>query len=430
MTGLCHRRLCVGIAAAVAAFGVWKYAPGTWLDRSGFMTVVDGVANPPFFVSGSGGHVSPWQLRTFSSNSKPDKRQAPVIVSLGDDVDGIFQSSPLAPVDFAVVLRNFQRLGANKAATAAVLAWEVPDPSGLLALEKCLDRFESLVMAAPLSRGAVSSIMPPSFRRASVPLAAIHGDVNALPIVNRIALPGVVLGGEAMLAGFSVLESEDSSRYAPLLAQWGDRVVFSFSLLTVLQRLNLSISGVEVRLGESLKLSADGPIVRIDKYGRLAAPLQPLAAYAEISAEDLIDGGEDLFPKQAPDPVILRDDRTAAETATREFSRMLSSTIAALACDDGLSRLHPYPRLRLGWEISILLAYIILLTVICGASSFVRGLGFIALVGVCLSAQWIAVGMVSVWLPGLAILSAIAAAVIAGNFSVWYQSRRRLDQQA
>lgn len=430
MTGLLHRRLCVGIAAVVAALGVWIYAPGTWLDRVGFMTVVDGFANPPFFVSGLGGHASPWRLQTFSSNSKPDKRRAPVIVSLGDDVDGIFQSSPLAPVDFAVVLRNFQRLGANKAATAAVFAWEVPDPSGLLALEKCLDRFESLVMAAPLSRGAVSSIMPPSFRRSSVPLATIHGDVTVLPIVNRIALPGVLLGGEATLAGFSVLESEAPSRYAPLLAQWGDRVVFSFSLLTVLQRLNLSISDVEVRLGESLKLSAAGPIVRIDEYARLASPLHPLAAYAEISAEDLIDGGDNLFPKQAPDPVILRDDRTAAETSTREFSKMLSATIAALACDDGLSRLHPYPRLRLGWEIGILLVYIILLTVICGAPSFVRGLGFIALVGVCLSAQWIAVGMASVWLPGLAVLAAISAATIAGNFSAWYQSHHRLDQQA
>ncbi len=403
------------LLSAAAGFGAWRTVPGTDLDRAAFAAVASGFANPPLFVSGQGTRAAPWRLRSFSSESKTDRRQAPVIVSLGDDLEGFFQASPPAPVDLAVVLTNFQRLGAKKAATAAVLAWETPDPIGLAALEKSLDRFDSLVMAAPLSRGAVASPMPPAFRRASIPLAAIHGESSVLPVVNRVPLPGVILGGEMTAAGFSVLESEAPARFFPLMARWEDRVVFAFPLLTVLQRLNLPVDGVEARLGEYLKLSPAGPIVAIDEFGRLAVPLKPISAYAEISAEALIDGGGDLFPKQAPDPVILRDDRSAAEPATRAFSRNLSATIAAIASDEGLDHASEFPRLSRDWEIGILAFVAVVLTVFCGVADFARCLIALALAGVCLAAQWIGFGIASVWLPGVPVLAAILASLVVAR---------------
>ena len=416
MTGPLHRQLRVLLISAAVALGAWWFFPGTGWDRAAFKAVVSGFVNPPLFVSGKGTRAAPWKVQAFSSDSKPDKRQAPVIVSLGDDLDGFFQNSPPAPIDLAVVLTNFQRLGAKKAATAVVLAWETPDPIGLAALEKSLDRFESLVMAAPLSRGAVASSMPPAFRRASIPLTGVQGDASALPVVNRIPLPGVVLGGASTTAGFSVLESESPAKFAPLLARWEDRVVFSFPLLAVLQRLNLPTAGIEVRLGEYLKLGPAGPLVPIDDYGRLSVPLKPISAFVEISAEAVIDGGDELFPKQAPDPVILRDDRTAAEPATRAFSKMLSATVAALASDEGLAHASIYPRLAWGWEIGILACVAALLAAFSGAAESARHVGAAALAGVILCAQWITLGMASVWLPGLPLLAAILAAVVAAKF--------------
>ncbi len=412
MNGPLQRRLWVLLASAAAAFGVWKMVPGSDWDRSAFAAVAGGFANPPVFISGQGTFANPWTLRTFSGHSKPDKRQAPVIVSLGDDLAGFFQSSPPAPIDLAVVLTNFQRLGAKKAATAAVLAWEAPDAIGLTALEKSLDRFESLVMAAPLSRGTVASPLPPAFRRASIPLKAVQGDGSALPQVNRIPIPGIVLGGETAAAGFSALEAESPARFPPLMARWEDRVVFSFPLVTVLQRLNLPPEGIEVRLGEYLKLSAAGPIVPIDPYGRLALPLKVISAYAEISAEALIDGGDGLFPKHAPDPVILRDDRSAAEPTTRAFSRNLSAVIAAIASEDGLATPREFRRLARDWEIGILAGVVVVLTALGSAGSFTRHLGAFLLAGACIAAQAMAFGLASVWLPGVAVLAAVVAMVI------------------
>jgi hypothetical protein len=412
VTGSFHRRLRALLISA-AALVVWMVVPGTGWDRAAFATVASSFVNPPLFVSGQGTRADSWKLRAFSSESKLDRRNAPVIVALEDDPEGFFQSSPPAPVDLAVIFTNFHRLGVQKAASAAVLAWETPDPIGLAALEKSLARFDSLVLAAPLSRGAAASSMPPAFRRASISLAAIQGDPSSLPVVNRIPIPSVILGGESALAGFSVLEAEAAGEFPPLLARWEDRVVFGFPLLTVLQRLNLPIDGVEVRLGEYLMLSPTGPIVPIDDYGRLAVPLRSLRGDAEISAEALIDGGDDLFPKQAPAPVILRDDRSAAEPSTRTFSRNLSAVVAAIASDAGLAEVREYPRLAPVWEIEFLAVFVVVLTLLCGAADFTRRLGFLLLAGVCLSVQWIALGIASVWLPGLAVLAAILAALVA-----------------
>ena len=400
---------------SAAALAVWRVAPATSWDRAAFETVASSFVNPPLFVTGQGTAAEPWKLRAFSSESKLDPRNAPVIVALEDDTEGFFQSSPPAPIDLAVIFTNFQRLGAKKAATAAVLAWESPDAIGLAALEKSLGGFDSLVLAAPLSRGAIAAAMPPAFRRASISLAAIRGDGSSLPVVNRIPIPGVILGGENARAGFSVLEAEASGGFTPLLARWEDRVVFAFPLLTVLQRLNLPTDGVEIRLGEYLKLSADGPIIPIDDSGRLATPLKPIRGFAEISAEALIDGGDDLFPKQAPDPVILRDDRSAAEPATRAFSQNLSAVIAAIASDEGLGEVRESRRLGEVWEIVFLAVFVIILTLLCGAADFTRRLGFLLLAGVSVAAQWIALGMAWVWLPGLTVLAAILVALVASQ---------------
>lgn len=398
------------LAAAASAYACWRSLPGTAIDRAAFTAVARGFANPPLFISGTGSHVSPWNLRTFAAENLADKRQAPLIVSLGDDRDGFFQSSPPSPIDLAVILTNCQRLGARQTATAVVMAWDAPDPIGLAALDKAIGRFDSLVMAAPLSRGAVPEPMPAAFRNASVPLDSVRGDASALPMVNRIPLSGVILGKAHTAAGFQTLDSEPISKWVPLLARWEDRVVFAFPLLCVLQRLDLPVTGVAIRMGESIRLGPNGPIVPIDRFGRLAVPLKPLAPFAEIPAESLIDGGEGIFPPQAPQPVVLRDDRSAAEPATRAFSQQLPAIIAALASDSGLSPAYDYHRLQPNRELVALLLVALALTAFCALPVFPRHIAFLTTTGACLVAQALAAGTAHLWLPGLPALAAIACA--------------------
>ena len=414
MSGSFQRRFWVLLASAVVAAGAWKFLPGSGLDRAVFAKVAGGFAEPTPFVEGQGSHAVPWKIWS-SAETQANPWQDPVVVSLRDDTEGFFQASPHAPIDLAVILKNLRRLGVKHASTAAVLAWDAPDPIGLAALETALAGFDSLVMATPLSRGPVAMAMPPAIRRASIPLADVRGDPAALPVVNRIPVPGVILAAENSMAGFSVIESEPVSGFPALIARWEDRVVFSFPLLAVLQRLDLPPAGLEIRMGEYLKLGPDGPLIPIDSYGRLAVPRPEISPVAGISAESLIDGGDGIFPPQAPEPVILRDDRTSAEQATQAFSQQLMATLAALASERGIASSHAYPRLVVEWEIGILAAVVCGLTLGCGMVNLPRKAAVFALVVAVCVGQWIWLEIASAWLPGLPVLAAILATMIVSR---------------
>ena len=411
MSGLIHPRLRLPLCAALAALAGWHFLPGSAIDHAFFRLVARGQANPPFFISGNGSFTKPWQLRTFASVQRPDTGSAPLIVSLGDDAGGFFQSSPPSPIDMAVILTNFQRLGANKAATAAVLAWDAPDPIGLAALDKVLGRFDSLVMATPLTRGAVAEPMPEAFRNASLPLSHVQGDITALPVVNRIPLTGVILGRENTRAGFQSIDFEAASRFPSLLARWEDRVVFAFPLLVALQRFDLPLEGMEIRPGEYLKLAPQGPVVPLDRFGRMTSAPGDLSPYAEIAAELLIDGGDELFPKQAPQPVILRDDRSAAEPATRRFSKQLPATIAAIASDTSLAPARTFARFTFCQEIVLLAVWIAAITVVTGMTAFARQIAYGALAAFVIVVHFMAAAN-DVWLPALGAFAALAVASV------------------
>jgi hypothetical protein len=308
-----------------------------------------------------------------------------------------------------------RRLGANEAATAAVFAWDEPDPIGLMALDKAIKRFDSLIMAAPLSRGAVPESMPPAFRQASIPLKRIHGDSSLLPVVNRIPLPGIILGRENTSAGFQTLDSEPEARFPPLIARWDDRAVFSFALLAAIQRLGRSPDDLEIHLGEYLKLGPTDPIVPIDPYGRLAVELKPVAPTLRIPAEELIDAPEDLLPKDAPGPVILVDERGNAEPATRVFSKFLPSLISTLVSDQSLTPSRAYPRLNSKGELALLVSLSLILGFSSGLPRFARNISLLLIAGVLPAAQYIAAGTAGIWLPGMAAIAALAAAVLTAG---------------
>jgi hypothetical protein len=407
-----QRRFWILLLAGIAGVGCWWALTKTDAERVVFRAVIRGFANPPFFVTGNGSHETPWTLRTLATVPKIDSGKAPVVVSIGDDPDGVFESSPPSPTDFAVVLKNLQRLGAKNAAIAAVLAWEKPEPMDLKGLELVLDDFDMVIHAAPLSRGTVRQAMPPAFRAAALRPTAIQGDLAGLPIVNRVAIPDVIFGGEGALAGFSTLDDADSgSGKTPMLARWeeDDRVVLAFPLLAVLARFDLPVDGIRVRLGEFLELGPKGPVIPIDRNGCLALPPKPVPFRADVSAESLIDGEPEIFPA-APGLIVLVDEQSTTSLATRRFSEELGSAIASISSDAGLGPPSSYPRLAPEWE-RIMIAVVALgLAWWLGMPRFTRQVGLGVMLALCVAAPWLGVGLAQLWLPGLPLAAAIVAA--------------------
>lgn len=420
MAGPLHFRLWILPVSAAAALAAGVYLPGTRIDRLAFTGAARGIANPPFFVSGGGKPGDPWQLRTMAA-APAEIEAAPAVVAMGDDPEGFFQSSPAAPIDIAVVLRNFQRLGADKAAVGLVLAWDEPDPIGLAALDKVLAGFDSLVMCAPLGRGAVPEPLPAAFRNASLAADGIDG-AQALPIVNRIPLSGVILG-ETAAAGFQSLESEPATGALPLLARWDDRVVLAFPLLAAMQRLGVPPGQLEIRLGKFLRLGADGPVLPIDAQGRIARSSLRQPDAPAVAARDMIDRSEPLV--SGGEPVLFRDDRSAADDGTRRFSATLVPAVATLASPDGLSESARYPRLRETTEWIVLGCLALLATAAAGPRGMARWVLLSLLAAGVTIAQLLGFGAFGTWLPGLPALAAVAAAAMASLLPV-----RRISQPA
>jgi hypothetical protein len=250
----------------------------------------------------------------------------------------------------------------------------------------------------------------------------LHGDLTLLPVVNRIPLPGVILGGGNTVAGFQSLESEQTAKFPPLLARWEDRVVFAFPLLAVMHQLGHPLDEMEIRLGEFMKLSPQGPTVPIDRYGRLAIPLTATSPRAEVPAEALIDGDESLFPKSPAGPIILRDDSSASEPATRRFSKSLPAMISAIGSDAGITSARAYHRPGLGWEVGWILAAALSPFMLGGLSSFPKNIAYLLLVGATLVAQVIAAGSAWIWLPGIPVLVALIMARILQKTEVMPES--------
>lgn len=409
MQAILKRRSTPPLLIAGAALAAFLLLSGSKIERLALEWCVRGFANPPFFVEETGKGV--WLLRTVNVRPTLDPAHTPPLVSLGEDPDRVFQTSPPSPIDLAVILNNFRRLGADRAAIAAVLAWDAPDPIGLAALDRTLAGFESLVMAAPLGRGPVAGTMPQAFREASVPLTAIHGESGRLPIVNRVPLDHAILGGDNTWAGFQFLENTGgAARFPPLMARWEDRVVFAFPLLATMRELGVTPDELEIRPGEFLRLGTGGPVVPIDTFGRMTATPPSGRGLPAIPAADLIDAADDLFAETPEKPPVLRDDRAGAEAPTRAFSATFPAVMTVIASDAGLAPARAIRRRGAGADLVFLAIFCLPLALAGRMRPFARSVMLSCMAIALLSAQVGAVGA-GIWLPGLPAMMAWCVAL-------------------
>lgn len=402
------RFFSVLLFSAAAAWCAWRFLPSSPVDRALIEVVANSTANPPFIISGNGSRETPWGLRVIAPYRKADPKHTPVIISLGDDREGIFQSSPPSPVDLAIVVKNMQRLGAGKAGISAVLAWEKPDIIALAALDSALAGFSALATAAPLSRSANTTQLPPSFRRASLPLERIHGDSSVLPAVNRISLPDVILGGDTAFSGFSILEQDATSANPPLIARWDDRAVFAFPLVAVLVQHGLTVEALEIELGNFIKFGTTGPIIPIDAYGRISTPPGKTGNPKRIRAETLIDAAQPL-PITENSFVVLRDDQSNSEAATLAFSSKVAPLITDISSGAGMSDEQKFRRLDPRWELGMLGLFSLALACLAPKNRFARQIGFALIAAVAVIGHFIGTAL-DLWLPTLPAFAATLAA--------------------
>lgn len=399
---------------AVVVFTGFAIIPGCLPDRALLSLSTFAGKDSRSFVTGGGSHASPYRLHTFGLGIGETPEKKPTVISINDDPDQVFQSSPPSPVDFAIILRNLKRLGMDRVAISFPLVWEETDAISLAALDRQLDAIPSLTTAAPLTRGAVPSPIPTAFRRASIPLSEITGNTELLPAVNRISIPDVILGNKTSLAGFTRLESEPEGDSPYLLARWGDeRAVLSFVLISAMDHFQIPPSDIKVHLGEFIALSSRGPFIPIDEHGRLDFKVPNNTPEETITMESLLkmEGGtqgENTFQ-----PAILRNDLSATEDASAIYAQTIAPSIAALCDPTYAGNTRTYRRLPLAVEIILLLSLISLAYGLFHSGKYPwKPASLSAICGI-ITIHFIAVATTSTWLPTIpALLVFIAYATL------------------
>ncbi len=407
------RRYASIVCSSIVGFTACWLIPGSSFERYAFLFTTIPFTGSQSVIDGDGSLENPYSHKT-SKQVDFKKISQPIDITITDDPNQIFQSSPPSPVDFAIILKNLTELNQDSIAISTPLTWSDPDTIPLTALDKQLDAIPHLITSAPLSRGSTPSSIPPAFRRASIDLSQLHGNIALVPVVNRIPIPGVLLGNEKSFAGFTALESESDQKSLPLIAIWDDRVVLSFHLLTALNHLQVPPSSIEIYLGRHIYLGKKSSYIPIDNYGRLSIfpegfkniKTQPLPA------EELLDAAEQPFPKDHFKPIIIRNTHSAQDLPSIEFSNSLIQSITLLSNPSTGFSIKYYANLTKDVELLFMAA---LLCLIFGIQNFCFGRDargpLIALTAAIIIIHFLIVHLTATWIPTLPALLTLIVAI-------------------
>ncbi len=376
-------------------------------ERAALSYFLRGIVPTPHFIQqGSDEDGVAWHVRSISDQARKGELVPPSVVILEDDPDGVFQSSPHAPIDLALIARNMKDVGGEVLAMGAVMSWDDPDVIGLAALERALEDFSTVLVTAPLTRGATAESMPQAFRRASLPLDAVKGDVSQLPIVNRQALPDVLLGGENAMAGFSFLGLDGESGSPNLIARWEDRVVFSFPLLAAIHQAGVSLNSLQIHPGNHIRVGAGGWIIPIDAAGRLKVRLAKDHDWREIPAEQLLDSDSRAL-LVTPGLWLVRDARSSIDDNLRNQAKQLVPMVRTLSLGAALTEPRAFKSVP-AWHGWVLLGAVVVLLgslIRYGPVAIQFGLVF-TLIGLA-ALQWVSLWAASLWMPAMPAILAV-----------------------
>ncbi len=260
-------------------------------------------------------------------------------LSIDDDPQGIFESTPPSPSDMLVIFRNLKQMGHKSLALAVPLAWEAPDHIALAAVDAELGRFEHVIVGVPLQNGITNQPLPPAFVRASLPLSVLRGPAGPLPIVNGLAVPNAVTGSEKSLGAFSILASEarpaaDSHGMlaVPLVARWDDRIVLSLPLAVAMARLGVGLDSLVIVPGKHIILGEHGPVVPVDIHGQAVFPVTTGDSLSTPADEVIRDDPKAPLPaglQPGPGPLVVRDERSGHEAEAKWMGDAINGILHA-----------------------------------------------------------------------------------------------------
>ncbi len=222
------------------------------------------------------------------------------LVQIDDSQDRIFESWPLSPGDYALLLQNLRNFEPRLVGIAPSLRWEEP---GMLydSLIRELDAVPETVLGAELAYlEAEDGFVDPALAALFEPLDDVVGDNKRVPVITTVLdLPQdeVRVGRSLGFTRLAASDAEESDRVTsgkfltvPLLARYGDSVVPGFVLRLFMAHRGVSLDQVRVSLGRWIRI-ADREIP-IDATGAMVVDAGLRGSVPRLNASALLLGAD------------------------------------------------------------------------------------------------------------------------------------------
>lgn len=190
-----------------------------------------------------------------------------LVCEVDDDPEQLNAFGLYHPTDIAITLANLKSQGIEHLFISTHLHWPSLETEEKNTLTTAMQGYSSIVISAPVRRSLTAQPLTPAFYRASVPASSAVGSTALLPAVNSLSVTPDISFPENTLAGFSAIESEEETRSMPLVARWGDRLIFSSPLLALTQRSGVSPNQLTVHPGKYIRVGNAGNVIPIDEFG-------------------------------------------------------------------------------------------------------------------------------------------------------------------
>lgn len=305
-----------------------------------------------------------------------------VVCEIDDDPEQVNAFGLYHPADIAITLHNLKKQGVKRVFLSTHLHWPECEPEETNTLATALEDFDSVVVSAPLRRNLSADSIPPSFILASIPIKAVHGDIELLPVVNSLSIAPNVVFPSNTYAGFSMLESEKPSDTLPLVARWHDRIVFSALILGLMQEHKITPNQISVHPGKYVRIGNTGNILPIDAFGHFQPDLSFTPKNAPRTLTSALSGEASIIGSTQKSAIL-----TATGDKSSQFEAIGSpyQKLSQLAHSPRVSGAIKLKRIPL-WLECVLLADVALLAAwLLAYRSWRRNIAYLATL-VCISA--------------------------------------------
>jgi hypothetical protein len=184
-----------------------------------------------------------------------------------DETREIMGSNEGDPVEWAQLIRQTRLTDDRLIAITSSLSWPDAEQLSLLALQEQLDLTPCLVVGLRGELLNIESSLPPELASSVIPSGPLSE--FTFPEIDRLTVPPSVtapLFGISEVRGFKIEKKEDHLRL-PMIIRWGDHLLPSLQLASLLTMNGLSPTEVLIDPNGYLRLGKSGPILFVDSAG-------------------------------------------------------------------------------------------------------------------------------------------------------------------